>query len=177
MIINLEKLKSGPNKFYESLKESDLDFGKVDFQLIDKLEASILATKNRTNIELRINLNYTLKLTCSRCLESYKKNFSEEGLYYLKAGEEPLEEEKFLLEEDIYTLYYAVPEVDTIPLIRELVILSLPMKTLCSPECKGLCPVCGANLNKKDCGHSQKKIDSRWNKLLEIKSIKKKGGK
>lgn len=176
MIINLEKLKTGPNKFYEKLGERDLDFGKEDFHLLDKLDASIVAIKNRNNIELRINLDYTLELTCSRCLEGFKRSFTEEGVYYLKAGEEPLEEEKFLLEEDIYTLYYAIPEIDTIPLIREMVILSLPMKPLCSPDCKGLCPVCGANLNKRDCGHRQEKIDPRWSKLLEIKTIKKKKG-
>jgi len=176
MIINLKKLKTGPNKFHETLREKELDFGKVDFHLLDQLDASIVAIKNRNNNELRLNLLYTLQLTCSRCRESYERSFSEEGIYYLKAGEEPLEEEKFLLEEDIYTLYYAIPEIDTIPLIRELVILSLPMKPLCSPDCKGLCPVCGANLNEGDCGHRQEKLDPRWSKLLEIKTIKKKKG-
>jgi uncharacterized protein len=177
MIINLEKLKKGKNEFHENLRERDLDLGEVDFHLINDLKADIVALKSKNNVELRISLDYTLQMTCSRCLEVFERNFSEDGIYYLKAGEEPLEEEKFLLEEDIYTLYYAIPEVDTVPLIRELLLLSLPMKPLCSPDCKGLCPVCGANLNKKNCNHNQEKRDPRWAKLMEIKSLKgKKGG-
>jgi len=52
-----------------------------------------------------------------------------------------------------------------------MVILSVPMKPLCKEDCKGLCPVCGANLNYEDCGHTQEKVDPRLLKLKELKDL------
>jgi uncharacterized protein len=49
-----------------------------------------------------------------------------------------------------------VPEdgqIDLEPLLREYALLEFPISPICKPECKGLCPVCGENLNKADCGH------------------------
>jgi uncharacterized protein len=44
-------------------------------------------------------------------------------------------------------------QIDLEPLLREYALLEIPISPLHSPDCKGLCPVCGENLNKTDCGH------------------------
>jgi len=46
-----------------------------------------------------------------------------------------------------------ISEIDVSGEIREAVMLALPERALCRPDCKGLCPKCGQNLNEKDCGH------------------------
>jgi uncharacterized protein len=49
-----------------------------------------------------------------------------------------------------------VPEngqIDLEPLLREYALLEFPISPVCKPDCKGLCPLCGENLNKTDCGH------------------------
>ena len=49
-----------------------------------------------------------------------------------------------------------VPEdgqIDLEPLLREYALLEFPISPVCKPDCKGLCPVCGENLNRTDCGH------------------------
>ncbi len=61
-------------------------------------------------------------------------------------------------------------QIDLDPIVREQVLLALPVSVLHSEDCKGLCTVCGQDLNEKDCGHSgQKQIDPRLAKLGEIK--------
>jgi uncharacterized protein len=50
-------------------------------------------------------------------------------------------------------------------LVREAIILSLPLKPLCSEECKGLCPICGTDLNKSHCHCVIEKTDPRWDML------------
>jgi uncharacterized protein len=56
------------------------------------------------------------------------------------------------------------------PIIREQVLLALPLSVLCRDECKGLCAVCGTDLNEQDCGHAGKKeVDVRLAKLKDIK--------
>ena len=54
------------------------------------------------------------------------------------------------------------------PLI-ELLVFALPTYPLCRPDCKGLCPSCGADLNRTSCSCEEKKVDPRWAKLAELK--------
>ena len=51
---------------------------------------------------------------------------------------------------------------------RRSILFSLPMKVVCSEDCKGLCQHCGADLNEGDCGCSQENIDPRWAALVDI---------
>ncbi len=62
--------------------------------------------------------------------------------------------------------------IDLTPIIRDYATLDIPIRQLCSEDCKGLCPVCGMNRNQEDCGHRQVSIDPRMaelQKLLEDK--------
>lgn len=87
-----------------------------------------------------------------------------------------------LWEEDIVRVDPQVGKIDLSPRVRDAIILAVPAYPLCSPDCKGLCPVCGANLNKTTCEHVQtqistKPVDPRWEVLkqyLESKRTKEK---
>jgi len=59
--------------------------------------------------------------------------------------------------------------LDLTEAVRQYALTAVPIKTLCKPECAGLCPVCGQNLNEKQCIHQHKEIDQRWAKLLGIR--------
>jgi uncharacterized protein len=59
-------------------------------------------------------------------------------------------------------------ELDLAPLIRELAWLAIPMKHLCDPECKGLCPHCGVNLNDEPCQCEEIRVDPRLAPLKEL---------
>jgi uncharacterized protein len=60
--------------------------------------------------------------------------------------------------------------IDLDPVIREQVLLALPVTVLCRDDCKGLCPSCGQELNERDCGHGKdKEVDVRLAKLKDIK--------
>lgn len=60
-------------------------------------------------------------------------------------------------------------QLDLAPSIREELLLSFPINPVCRPDCKGLCPVCGENLNEVQCGHTLERIDPR---LAILKSLK-----
>ncbi|WP_224370774.1 YceD family protein [Hyalangium versicolor] len=59
--------------------------------------------------------------------------------------------------------------IDLDPIVREQVLLALPMNAVCREDCKGLCAQCGQNLNEKQCGCEQKVIDPRLAPLANIK--------
>jgi uncharacterized protein len=68
-----------------------------------------------------------------------------------------------------------VPEnglLDLAPLVRDEMLLAIPISPVCSPECKGLCPICGENLNQTDHSHNEEAIDPR---LDVLKSLLQKG--
>jgi len=54
--------------------------------------------------------------------------------------------------------------------LREQVLLSLPVRTLCKPDCKGLCPRCGQNRNSQPCSCDEGQPDPRWEALAELRS-------
>ncbi len=91
---------------------------------------------------------------CARCLEELSTS-TEVDLQelYLYPDKEPDDEEASRLEDEL---------LDLEPLLRDAVVLDLPFTPLCRPECAGLCPTCGANLNH-DPEHSHAEAtDSRW---------------
>ena len=53
--------------------------------------------------------------------------------------------------------------------LREQVLLALPLKVTCCPDCKGLCPQCGRNLNQEQCGCTRELEDPRWAALKEVR--------
>src|SRR6266852_4336727 len=59
--------------------------------------------------------------------------------------------------------------IDLDPILREQVLLALPMNVVCSDDCQGLCPMCGQNLNEGKCGCEQKTVDPRFAVLKDMK--------
>ena len=96
----------------------------------------------------------TLLLRCDRCLESYTWDLSKDFKLYLSMipfkGDGDIE----LAEDDLDLDFINDNFLDLDQIIREQLILNIPLKTLCRTECKGICPLCGCNLNIVDCSCS-----------------------
>jgi uncharacterized protein len=72
---------------------------------------------------------------------------------------------------DDLTFPLAGNELDLSPMVRETLMLELPDTPLCRPECAGLCPECGIDLNETDCGHQSKPTDPRWAGLAALSDL------
>jgi uncharacterized protein len=64
---------------------------------------------------------------------------------------------------------YTGKVIDLDPIVREQLLLELPEYPVCDEQCKGLCPVCGANLNDRECGCDRHVPDPRWAGLKNVK--------
>jgi len=96
-----------------------------------------------------------IRMACSRCCAEYDDRLgSTFELFYTKAqgAEVAQDEEVELSETDLVSVTYRGDEIDLIPAVDEQVIMELPLKPLCSEQCRGLCSTCGADLNVADCG-------------------------
>lgn len=93
------------------------------------------------------SLELPLRLTCVRCAEIFSTTLRDSS--FLRAYEIP----------------EGVETVDVTPDIREDILLDLPSFPVCSADCKGLCPICGTNLNRGHCACRSTKKDDRWGAL------------
>lgn len=154
MEIQLKELKEGKTEF---------DFGNQKGEILEiekKLNFEIECfrvwgeiIKSRLEYFLNLNVDVKIILECARCLEKFEKNFEEKGNYHIRLGKDRLlnKRETEILEEDINTIYLDEPILNLISLVREMILLSIPMKPLCKEDCKGLCSICGKNKNKEEC--------------------------
>jgi len=130
-----------------------------------------LIRKGDTKVELQGRLRSILTLDCDRCLAPYQREV-DVALQML-----------FEVETDaawqVKDLEYRIPDLDTVILdepvidlddvIRQQLYLALPMKNLCSDQCKGICSSCGANRNLAPCGCADKHENSPFAVLAQLK--------
>ncbi len=111
----------------------------------------------------------TLGLRCHRCLGGYQTAVKSEFSYVLLTrSAHDLKEQIELKTEDMETSYFDGVEVPLSEFFREQILLQLPMKHLCKQDCKGLCPLCGADLNKEKCRCLPKEVDSPFAVLKKL---------
>ncbi len=120
------------------------------------------ATFSRTQQGLLLQGSFALKmeLECVRCLEEYRQAvaFSFTDLYAF--DKRSISESNLLVPEE--------GQIDLAPLLREYALLEIPIQPLCRADCKGLCPVCGENLNRVDCGHQPGGDESPFSALKDL---------
>lgn len=141
---------------YGTSRLIELDYPTIqlsDDVTLTPLQGSLTATRTTEGIYIQGQLQSLRSMECVRCLDeaivSIEINLDE--LYYYPPHITPPGEQS--VGEDGL--------IDLAPLVRELSLLSLPMKVLCQPDCLGLCQECGANLNHGDCGCVDETIDPR----------------
>jgi uncharacterized protein len=126
------------------------------------------------DVLIRGQMETALRLLCGRCLAEFEKKIEiPVNLTFFPAQEETASESRELSEEEVGSSVYGEDEIDLGVFMKELVELHKPMKPLCSEECKGICPECGANRNEKECGCAVRHVDPRFQaleKLLKKKS-------
>ena len=95
-----------------------------------------------------------LRLRCDRCLESYGLDLGKDFRVFVSFVPPKGTSEIELAEDDLDLDFIKGRFLDIDQVVREQLITSLPMKALCAEGCKGLCPLCGCNLNKERCSCS-----------------------
>jgi uncharacterized protein len=107
---------------------------------------------------------------CDRCGEQVEKKLYCEFEYLITTRKEQTPELRDIecSDEDTITLYLKEPEIDVDEILREQTHLSLPLRTLCSEECKGICAGCGVVLNNEDCCCSSDKSTSAFAVLKKL---------
>ncbi len=149
--LNLNKIRTAEERFEQVY--SPEQFGQEqDFRVVAPISLEFDIFKDKQQFRLVGRVRTTLELPCSRCLEPYTMAVDQSfDLRYQPHAHNTGEGEREIEEDDLTTAFYENDEIDLGQLMREQFYLALPMKPLCSADCKGLCPVCGTNLNSGTC--------------------------
>jgi uncharacterized protein len=156
MQVDLKKITHVPRRFeqtfapewWERAGDKDLVLG-----LAGPLKASTEIYKAGDRYVLEGSLRGKLRAMCDRCAEAYIRELNVTFRVFLASPpSEGFDEEVSLTPEDLAGDFIVGDTVELDDIVREQIFLAVPMKSLCSDTCRGLCPDCGANLNQGECG-------------------------
>jgi len=172
MQLDLRDLADEGLRFDGPLALPDLPLQGDERVRVRSASISGTAVPGSFGVDLRARLVARLELGCVRCLEPYEWTIDVPFELVLAAADEDRLEPEEETPDDVPdpALVYPVPEgiTDLVDVAREQVYLALPLKPVCSEECKGLCPTCGANRNRIECGCRNEAHDPRLAPLLDI---------
>lgn len=170
MRIDLEKLEESGGRFAQNYAIDQLSFEDAELQLVQPIEVQGQVYRRDGEAELRGNLSTRVAVACGRCLKPVELpvdiTFDER---FVPSVAWRNEEQHELQAEDLNLSVFDGEAIDLDDVVREEILLALPGHVLCRANCKGLCPSCGLDLNVASCNCEQKQIDSRWEKLKDLR--------
>ena len=147
--------------------------GKIDFS-VNRIDVQCSVTKIGEAVSIKGNITAGINLECCRCLESFTLPVKTVYEYtFIPVEEMPENEEVELTGEDLGLGYYRNDTIDLDPIILEQIVIQVPIKPLCKESCKGLCPICGINLNVVSCDHKQTALKNPFAALEKLKTYDK----
>ena len=178
MFIEIQELEQHPIDFQEEVAPGVLDLGQ-DLRQIEPLYAKGRAQlieehhgKHQIVKDIRVDgsLETRFQLACARCLDPVIQDVSHKfDLLYRPQGADAGREELSVTSAEAEVSYYQGEGLLLEDVLREQVLLALPLKAICRDDCKGLCPHCGKNLNLEQCACAEPVEDPRWLALKDIR--------
>ncbi len=140
MILEQTPMKIAVNRIpFSGLREEGtfpataMDLERPDVHPVSDVEVSAFARKAEREVVVQADIHCTVQLSCARCLTQFEQDVTASGTWAYE-----------VLPTDV---------IDLIDDVRQELILAYPMIPVCRPSCKGLCPICGQNLNAGACEH------------------------
>jgi uncharacterized protein len=141
-----------------------------EMRLAQAAEGDLFLQRTSEGIEVKGSIRTAAALPCARCLkECIVPIVSEFKEYFILPKYAPQEEDKELLHDDLDISFLPEEGIELRDIVEEQIWLNIPLKTLCHDRCKGLCSICGADLNSGECGCDRQYSDPRFAALKSFK--------
>jgi uncharacterized protein len=170
MFLDIHELQRHPVVLNVTFSPGRIDYGEGISQ---NGNLSVQGTAELLNdaIRLRGTLSVEMEVPCARCLELIRRPVRQEfDLFYSPISSIARSEEVEIQQADLEVGFYHGDGLDLEDAMREQILLSFPMKSICRSDCAGLCPQCGQNRNVSDCGCRPVRTDARWAPLEKFRS-------
>jgi uncharacterized protein len=173
VFISLQELELRAVRFGVDVPAGEIDYdSKITQSSVLHAEGTAqLLNESVGEIRVQGDLAVTVEATCDRCLEAAKFPIQNHfDLVYMPTPTAAGGGEDEIDEAGIEVGYYEGNGLALNEILREVVLLALPMQVVCSETCKGICPECGQNRNQRDCGCHRDAVDDRWSKLKNFRA-------
>lgn len=161
--INVAEIKRrlvGEKTLAYDLTPEELDIQSKDMDIIGDIRCDGSISNAGDVLLLQVAMSARVRRTCGRCLKEFTAVTKAEVVEkFYPASAENVENDAFVYDSDV---------IDITEPLREGLLLAEPMQALCKPDCRGLCPVCGADLNDGDCGCDRSTVDPRLAALKQF---------
>ena len=179
MLFDIHKLELHPVDFAEEFGTGVIDLGPDCIQrtpLKTAGQAELVPEthgKDQRLLDIRVHGDFStsLEVPCARCLEPVVSDIANSyDLLYRPEGSDDGKEELSVTAAEAEISYYAGTGLELVDVLREQLLLAVPLKIVCRTDCKGLCPSCGKNRNVEPCNCAVKNEDVRWATLKDIRT-------
>jgi len=123
-----------------------------DLDLTD-LDGTVRVTRTPQGLLVQVKMYASASTECVRCLTDFAYDLNVDFSELYAFNRRSVTDSNLILPED--------GKIDLEPLLREYMLLEFPINPLCKPDCKGLCPICGENMNLITCNHGAEHGDER----------------
>jgi uncharacterized protein len=160
--LRMIKLRSGEQfRDEQEIELEPLELGGQHYLPVpQKVSAELTITRASTGTVFELSFHVRMHGPCYRCLEDAVLDLPITAREYQATAPES---------DEMRTPYLDQDNLDLSAWARDALVLALPDKILCRPDCAGLCPVCGKDLNDEPHEHDEPKADTRWSALAELK--------
>jgi len=170
MFFDIQVLEKRKIRFEHAFAPGSLNFLDESLKQIGDLHASgeteLLDPFGVREIRIRGALRGEVEVFCARCLDPIAVPVSAPmDLFYRPMSQIAKDEEVAISEEETEIGFYEAGGLELADVVREQVLVGLPMRSVCREDCRGICPVCGANRNHNPCSCRESFTDSRWDAL------------
>ncbi len=169
MLIDLSNVLSEPHKSIDETVPCTLDEFKIKagiYPVISRDEAHVTVDyTDQGTLEIHAQTRLVIEIPCDRCLESVPTEFILDFDRVVAAAVSTADDEAEELDDANYIDGYTL---DVDKLICSEVLIGWPTKILCSEDCKGICNVCGQNLNQGTCNCEDTSLDPRMSVIRDV---------
>ncbi|MEI9979003.1 MAG: DUF177 domain-containing protein [Edaphobacter sp.] len=180
MLITPLQLVDEPLEFNEVIPPGQLEYAP-DIRQVSPLPvegvADLIVEHRSSNshvndIRLRAHYSSNFEILCARCVDPVAVPLEGDfDLIFRPEAADSEAGERSITADETEIGYYEESGLLLEDVVREQVLLSLPSRTLCAADCKGLCPRCGQNLNQAKCNCDEAPADPRWNALAGLGNL------
>jgi uncharacterized protein len=170
MFLDVKDLAVRKVRIRKSYAPGSIDYGLSEVKQAEPLEVNATAELLEGQIRVTGDLHTKIEMVCARCLEPVIEEVHRDfDLFYQPLLKGTPNDVERLKDDDTEIGFFEGEGLFLADVLKEQVLLSLPMKVICQSDCRGLCPHCGANLNQEQCRCERHSSDPRLAPLARLK--------
>lgn len=172
MFLSVREMELRKLRFDQTFRPGEIEFFDRKLWQATPLEVTGIAEllpNTGGGVRIRGRLSVRMEAECDRCLEV--ASFPTEvdfDLFYEPVGASAAQEDVEIRAAESEIDFYEGEGLELEDVLREQILLSLPMQRICKEDCRGICPNCGQNRNLVTCGCQLKPVDDRWAALRNL---------